>query len=444
MEKQSVHFIGIGGIGMSSLAQYFLSHGYAVSGSDLEETETLQILRNAGARITIGNHIPKNIPKETENVIISAAIKKENSEFAAARKRHLKIKTYAEAVGELTKKYETIAVAGAHGKSTSTALAALILEKAGFDPTVIVGTKLHEWGGKNFRLGNGKYLVLEADEHKEAFLRYTPKIAIVTNIDEEHLDHYRTIENIRKAFKTFLQKVPKDGFIILNKDDSWLADIGKKMRANGKNVVFYSLDSAPARHAAKIFKLPGRHMLSNATAVLALAKNLKIPTETALQVLSEYKGSWRRSEYKGKFAGAHVFDDYAHHPTEIKATLAGFRERYPLSRIWCIFQPHQQERLNLLFGRFTKAFHHADRIVLLDTYKVLGREKKYAVKKSAGVEKTSFDLARAIDSEAKKRAFYLDHPEELPRFLKDSVFENDIILMMGAGNINHWTKTLIS
>lgn len=447
-KAEAVHFIGIGGIGMSSLAQYFLSQGVFVSGSDLSESDTIAMLREKGAEIVTRVHAAQNIPARATRVIVSNAIDKKNSEYRAAKKRGLRIRTYAEAVGELSKKYTMIAVCGSHGKSTTTALLALVLEKAGLDPTVIVGTKLHEWHEGNFRKGSGPHLVLEADEYKGAFLKYAPKVIIATNIDREHLDYYKTFERVVAAFEKFFAKLPKDGLLILNKDDAHLHEIGTRMKKEGRNVAWYSHASGAREAVAEILRIPGAHNVLNALAVSVAAKHLKIPEETVLGVLGNYKGSWRRAEYKGTMFGAKVFDDYAHHPTEINATLSGFREKFPMSRIWCVFRPHQEKRLDGLFDEFAGAFRYADRIVLLDTYRVPGRDhaadtSKKTVSAENDGRRTAYDLARAIDSATKRSVFYLPYESEIAEFLKGNVFENDIIIMMGAGNINEMTKRFL-
>ena len=449
-----MHFIGIGGIGMSSLAQYFLAHNFLVTGSDLHDSEIIRSLRARGASITVGAHTGKNIPKNPEKIIISNAIDEENIEYKVAKKRGYTIQTYPEVLAALTKKYTTIAVCGAHGKSTTTALVSLLLERAGLDPTVIIGTKLYEWNGDNFRNGEGKYLVLEADEYKEAFLEYHPSIILATNIDREHLDHYTTFENVQKAFKKFLNKVPKNGTLILNKDDVCLRKIGEDLKKKKKKIVWYSLHSSARKSIASVLKISGLHNISNALGAFALSKILKIPEESTFDVLRNFKGSWRRSDYKGRAFGAEIFDDYAHHPTEIHATLSAFREAHPTTRIWCVFQPHQQKRLENLFDDFVKAFYHADRVVLLDTYQVFGRDFRARADKNKNgkkadlfgereSKKTAFDLACALNDVAKKSVFHIRYTGQLPEFLKQNVFEGDIVLMMGAGDINEITKTLI-
>ncbi len=446
--KQSIHFIGIGGIGMSSLAQYFLARGAHVTGSDLKGSEITALLEEKGATIRVGPHTGRNIPQSTERIIISAAIDAENAEYKAAKKRKIPVRTYAEAVGELTRSYRTIAVSGAHGKSTTTALSALTLERAGMDPVAIVGTRLHEWRGANFRMGRGDYLVLEADEYAGAFRRYIPTIIIATNIDREHLDYFKTFNNVKKAFSQFFASAPRGTTYILNRDDPHLWEIGKGF-SRGKKVIWYSLSSADAEKIAAVIQTPGRHSVSNALAVLALARVLNIPESIVMNVLQSYRGSWRRAEYKGRVGGAAVYDDYAHHPTEIRATLAGFREMNPTARIWCVFQPHQQRRLELLFDDFVSAFHHADRIVLLEPYRVPGRETNEVTrvgKKIIPTEEghTVFDLAAAIDRVSKKIVFHIQYPSELKAFIATNVLEGDIVIMMGAGNINELTPQLLT
>ncbi len=448
-KKNIIHFIGIGGVGMSSLAQYFLSHGASVSGSDLKNSEITELLKNKGAVIHVGSHVARNISKRVQRVIISTAIDPGNPEYRIAKNRRIPVRTYAEEIGKLTKKYITITVCGAHGKSTTTALAALVLERAELNPTVIVGTRLHEWGGGNFRSGSGKFLVLEAGEYCEAFLNYFPKIIIATNIDREHLDHCKTLDNTKIAFKKFFLSAPRGVKFILNHDDEHLREIGKELSKKKRGVIWYSLNSPDTEIVANSLRVSGAHNVSNALAVLKLARVLKIEESIALNVFNNFRGSWRRAEYKGKMGNVRVYDDYAHHPTEIRATLAGFRETNPDARIWCVFQPHQQKRLELLFDDFVSSFHHADRVVLLDVFRVHGKESASISRvgkklPNANDHKTVFDLACAIDQTAKKQVFYVRYPSQLPSFLKDNALHSDIIIMMGAGDINELTPTILA
>ncbi len=303
-----IHFIGIGGIGVSALAQYYLAKGDKVSGSDLTSSEIIDLLKKKGAKIYPGPHKPKNLPKDADLVIYSPAVSLDNPELKKAKTLKIKSKSYPQALGELTKNYFTIAVAGTHGKSTVTAMLGLILVKAGLDPTVILGTKLKEFKNSNFRLGKGKYLVIEADEWQASFLNYYPRIIVLTNIEKEHLDYYRDLKHILKTYKEFISHLPKGGVLVTNKN----------LRG--------------AERLKKILKVPGKHNLSNALLALKTAQVLKISDKISFKALSGYKGAWRRFEIK-KFQVSgfrfQVISDYAHHPTEIAATLKAARQKYP-------------------------------------------------------------------------------------------------------------------
>ncbi|MEK7553478.1 MAG: UDP-N-acetylmuramate--L-alanine ligase [Patescibacteria group bacterium] len=466
--KKTVHFIGIGGIGVSALARYFLSKNYKVSGSDASRSEITDQFKKEGVDILIG-HKPSNISKSAsrriDSIIHSAAVKKDNPEIKKAEEFGIPLKSYAQALGELTRQYKTIAVSGAHGKSTTTAMLSLVLIKAGFDPTVIIGTKLKEFGGKNFRSGKSKLLVIEADEYSGAFLNYSPFSAIITNIDREHLDYYKNLAEIKNVFLKFIGNIQHDGILILNKDDKNLYSLRDKIKKIAKKnklkVYWHSIfprQSALSLRMSASLNVPGEHNISNATAVYFLSKSLGIKENIILKALSEYRGAWRRMEYRGnlklriKKSIIHnskfiipIYDDYAHHPTEIKATLAGIRSKWPKSAIICVFQPHQEKRLKSLFKEFTGAFDDADALILLDIFKVKGREE---TKQSVD----SLKLAEAI----KKRKFpvnvlYLKNPKNLKKEIKNIILNSKshilnssiIIIMMGAGDIYHHTKRLL-
>ncbi|MBI2454221.1 MAG: UDP-N-acetylmuramate--L-alanine ligase, partial [Parcubacteria group bacterium] len=302
-----IHFIGIGGIGVSSLAQYYLGQGWRVSGSDAARSEITDDLKRRGIRIFIGQK-ESNI-KSPDIVVYSAAIKPENPEYAAVVSKGIKILSYAQAVGELTKKYFTIAVCGSHGKSTTTALIGLILIEAGLDPTIIVGTKLKELGDSNFRLGKSNYLVLEADEYARSFHNYFPKIAVVTNIDKEHLDIYKNLAGVLAGFKKFFGNISRDGSLIANKDDINVKKIlDSKFHFLFSNLVWYG----KGKHKLSI---PGVHNQFNAEAAWQAVKLLGIKKPTADKVFKSYTGAWRRLEllttnYKLLTT---VYSDYAHH-----------------------------------------------------------------------------------------------------------------------------------
>jgi len=442
-----VHCIGIGGIGISALARWFLAQNWRVSGSDIATSELIKELIKDGCNVKIG-HKKATISSRTALVIYNQAIPNNNPELRRARKLKIPVLSYPQAIGSLTRSYRTIAVAGAHGKSTTTALASLILIAGGFDPTVIIGTKLKEFappaGGKNFRLGKSHYLVLEADEWRASFLNYSPTFTIITNIDKEHLDFYKNIKNIRAAFLSFLRKTKIGGFLILNRDNIYLrglkTTISKIARDKELKIVWYSTQQPEAKIIRRIMRIPGNHNVSNALAAYTLGRLLKIPKQKILASLASYRGAWRRMEYRGKFQGALVFDDYAHHPTEIKATLGALKERYPNKNILCIFQPHQAKRLAALFAEFLTAFDDADETLILPSYEVAGRDLHMT-------KHDSRELVKTIQKKnPKKLIFYLEKPKNLVKAVRSlrSPLSRKVIVMMGAGNIFEHTELLIN
>ena len=459
-----VHFIGIGGIGMSALARYFLSEGWKVSGSDLSPSSITTELKKEGAVIYTGKQSANNVRRSAPTLVVyNNAIRTDNPEFTEAKKMGLAIRSYPEVVGELTKKYKTIALAGSHGKSTTTAMTALILMEAGYDPTVIIGTKLKEFSpvviaseakrsyksanvrsprhsvprddryAVNFRKGKSGWLVLEADEWKAAFLNYHPYVATITNIDAEHLDFYKNFANVKKTFEEFRKRCGK--------------------------VVERPKDGKLVTEIKKVLQIPGDHNVSNALNAYAVADYIGIPKKTILKALGKYQGAWRRMEYRGIMkhktrntehnksknmlyvpsSKIHVFDDYAHHPSEIKATLAAFKQKWPKNPLICVFQAHQADRLRRLFSGFKTAFKVADRVVILPEYKVAGREEVFDKNHNAKA------LAKAIGAE------YLENPKDLKMALRRHVSSlysksyilNPIIVMMGAGDIINFTDELV-
>ncbi len=432
--SEITHFIGIGGIGVSALAKYHISKGKKVSGSDISSSLLTKELEKLGAEVFIGKHKKTNVPAKTNKVIYTSALASKNPEVKEALGRGLKTQSYAEALGELTKDYKTITISGAHGKSTTTALAALVLEQGGFDPTVIVGTKLNEFGNSNFRAGLGPYLVLEADEWNKSFLNYHPAVAIVTNIDAEHLDTYKNVEEVEETFAEYLGRVADEGAIIANFDDERLRNIAQKF---GEKVIWYSLQDREADFLRKILRVPGEHNVSNALAALKLGRYLGVHEPVILQALEKFTGAWRRFEFKGVLNGAFIFNDYAHHPREIQATLAAARGRFPFRRIWCVYQPHQHQRLAYLWDDFVGAFDAADRISLLPVYDVAGRETVEARKKVS-----SFKLSRALDKRG-KNVSYLKSFVEAKKQINTHSRAGDVIMITGAGDIDKLADHLI-
>lgn len=405
-----VHFIGIGGIGVSALAQYYLSKGHQVSGSDLVASEITDALEEKGIKIIIGNSV-ENIKQDLDLVVYSPAVKPDNPELLQASSFKIQTKSYPEALGDLTKQYYTIAVSGAHGKSTTTAMIALILTKAGLDPTVIVGTKVKEFGDSNFRSGKGKFLVIEACEYDASFLNYWPKIIVVTNIDKEHLDYFKTFTNVKKAFKDFIAKLPEDGHLV--KD--------------------LSIKHPEAKKIKSILQVPGQHNVLNALAALQVSRFVGIPDEITFKSLSEFKGTWRRFEIvkqanKLQAKSYTLISDYAHHPNEILATLTAAREKYPNQKIWCIFQPHQRQRTYYLFNDFVKVFRRVkiDNIIITDIYDVAGRETK-----EISGEVSSEKLVKKIN---KKSVIYCA-TDKVENFVKENLKSGDVLIIMGAGDV---------
>jgi UDP-N-acetylmuramate--alanine ligase len=438
-----IHFIGIGGIGVSALARYYLALGHKVSGSDLVSSEITDALRKKGAKIFIGKHRAKNLPKDADLVIYSPAVQPNNSELLKAKSYKLKAKTYPEALGELTKKYFTIAVCGSHGKSTVAAMIGLILTKAGLNPTVILGTKLREFGDSNFRIGglpklnnkqqtaNSKqFLVIEADEYKESFLNYWPKIIVLLNIEYDHPDYFKNLNHYILAYKKFVSHLPKDGTLIINKDNK---NLNSTFFAIAKNAVYYSLKQREAKKLRKILKVPGEFNVSNALAALAVARVLKIPDKISFKALSQFKGTWRRFDEKiAKIPNTkypiRIITDYAHHPTQIKVTLKTAREKYPKKKIWCIFQPHQYQRTYYLWNDFVKVFKEApvDKLIITDIYDVAGREEKKI--------KEKIDSKKLVKEVEKENVIYLPK-EKIINYLKKNLEGGEVVMIMGAGDI---------
>jgi len=414
--KKKIHFIGIGGIGMSALARYFLSEGDIVTGSELVKSEITDGLEKVGVLIT------KKI-KDVDLVVYSNALRDNNPELKKARKLGIKCITYPEALGELTKKYFTIAISGTHGKSTTSAMTALILIKNGLDPTVIIGTKLKEFNDSNFRKGKSNYLVIEADEYKEAFLNYNPDIIVLTNIEADHLDYYKNIDNILNAFEKYTKRLSKGGTIIANKDDS---NILRLLR--NKKFKSFSLKNKDAKEVSSALKIPGEYNVSNALAALEVAKTLKIKKLDAIKALSEYHGSWRRFEiFKTK--DLIIISDYAHHPTAVLKTLVATREKFKNKKITCIFQPHQYHRTYSFFNEFVNVFKRApvDQLIISKIYDVAGREDK---KSKANV--SSAKLAKAVNN---PRVVSMEKFEDIKKYVYDNCKKGEVVVVMGAGDV---------
>ena len=467
-----VHFIGIGGIGVSALARYYLAQGHQVSGSDLVSSEITDALKKSGAKIFIGRHKAKNLPKDADLVIYSPAIQKSNPELLKAINYKLKPKSYPEALGELTKKYFTIAICGSHGKSTVAAMIGLLLVKAGLNPTVILGTKLREFSDSNFRMGglpntkykilNTKYLVIEADEHFASFLNYWPKIIVLTNLEADHLDFYKTFKNYALSFKKFISRLPKDGILVANKDDK---NIYNNFLAAVKKLLWYFLKQKEAKKLRKILKVPGEYNVQNALAALTVARVLKIPDKIAFKALSQFKGSWRRFEvHKLKLTNnlkprtCTLISDYAHHPTQIRETLKAARERFSDRKIWCVFQPHQYQRTYYLFKDFVKVFKDAltkklevgsltnfliDKLIITDIFEVAGRENKKIKEKVSSKKLVESIKYKVLSFKKHGDIIYIPKIKEVARYLKKNLRGGEVVIVMGAGDVYKLIDLLI-
>jgi UDP-N-acetylmuramate--alanine ligase len=419
-----IHFIGIGGIGISALAQYYLAKGYEVQGSDLVSSEVSNKLEKSGIKINLGSHKKENISKDIDLVIYSPAVQKDNPEFEQAKNLNINTLSYPQALGELTKEYFTIAISGTHGKSTTSSMIALTLIKAGFDPTVIVGTKLKEFDDNNFRIGKSKYLVIEADEWQASFLNYHPNIIVLTNIEEEHLDYYKDLNHILDTYKKYIANLKDNGVLVVNEDDNNILKIVNNFKP-------YSLKQEEADRLRKILKIPGDHNIYDALACLETARSLDIPDEISFKALSEYRGSWRRFETKDiklNNKSITLISDYAHHPTEIKATLKATRQKFPDKQIWCIFQPHQYQRTYYLFNDFVKVFSQpfVDKLIITDIFDVAGREK--------GEIKDKINSNKLVEEINKSWVKYLNK-EEIKDYLENNLKGGEVVIIMGAGNV---------
>ncbi len=441
-----IHFIGIGGLGVSALAQYCLNNGDEVSGSDLTNSKIIEGLKKSGAEIKLGSQQAQHVPDPVDRIVYSLAVSESNLELKKAKQLQkinpqLEVLSYPQALGKLTKEYFTIAVSGTHGKSTTTAMLALILIEAGLDPTVFLGTKLSEFGGTNFRKGKSQYLLIEADEYKAAFLNYLPQIIVLTNIEEDHLDYYKSIDDTIETFKQYVNRLPRSGSLIYNQKDKNIEKLREGERKELKEEIGFSLNQAIVQDLRKVLKVPGKYNLENALAAVSAAGVLKIPKEISLRALSKYQGAWRRFEKKKTKVGGKsliLINDFAHHPTELKVFLEAVEEStFPDQKIWAIFQPHQSQRTFYLQKDFIKTIRALaksippcfQKLIITDIYNVPGREKE-EIQKKVKIQK----LVEAI-GEASVIYLPLDKVKE---HLKEKIRDNDILAIIGAGDIYQW------
>ncbi|ACM27047.1 UDP-N-acetylmuramate--L-alanine ligase [Agrobacterium sp. SHOUNA12C] len=450
-----VHFIGIGGIGMSGIAEVLHNLGHRVQGSDQSESANVQRLRDKGIPVHIG-HKAENLG-DAEVVVVSTAIKKSNPELAAAREKLLPVVRRAEMLAELMRFRNAIAIGGTHGKTTTTSLVATLLEAGGLDPTVINGGIINAYG-TNARMGEGEWMVVEADESDGTFLKLPADVAVVTNIDPEHLDHYGNFDAVRAAFRQFVENVPFYGFGVLCIDHPEVQSLvgrieDRKIITYGENpqsdVRFSNvrIDGTRSlfdieirrRRTGKVIHIkdlvmpmPGRHNISNATAAVAVANRLGISNEAIAKGLASFGGVKRRFTLTGEWNGVKVFDDYGHHPVEIKAVLKAAREACK-GRVIAVHQPHRYTRLASLFEEFAACFNDADSIFLAPVY-AAGEEP------IEGVD--SQELVSRIKAGGHRDARYLSSQEDLAPLIAEIAQPGDFVVLLGAGSITYWAASL--
>ena len=438
---KKIHFVGIGGIGMSGIAEVLLNLGYQVSGSDLAKSETTERLASLGATVALG-HDEKNL-EDVDVVVISTAVRADNPEVVSAHRQLIPVIPRAEMLAELMRMKYGIAIAGTHGKTTTTSMVATILSHAGIDPTVVIGGRLDSLG-TNAKLGQGKFLVAEADESDGTFMKLSPTIAVVTNIDADHLDYYSDLNEIRETFVAFINKIPFYGVSVLCLDD---VNIQACIPQVKKHFITYGLTSQADFQASDIvhegertsfdvhhdgeklgsitLHMPGQHNVLNALAAVAVGMELELPFATIADGLDEFGGVQRRFQVKYNQDEIMVVDDYGHHPVEIMATLSAACSGWE-RRVVAVFQPHRYSRTQALFEDFLKAFYQADKLIVMDVYAA-------SEEPIPGVE--AKDLCDGISGHGHKDVTYLADKESVVRHLLEHVQPGDMVITLGAGNV---------
>ena len=447
-KTRRVHFVGIGGIGMSGIAELLANLGYAVSGSDRQASEVTERLASFGVRVDVG-HAAANVG-EADVVVFSSAIRDDNPELVEARARHVPVIPRAEMLAELMRLRVGIAVAGAHGKTSTTSMVALVLERAGLDPTAVIGGRLSAFGS-NARLGRGEYMVVEADESDRSFLRLSPSIAVMTNIDREHMEAYGSFADLQQAFVDFANKVPFYGAVVASADDAGLAAVRPRLT---RRTITYGIDTddahlratgvvlegfgsrctvtrraSPGGAARELgpltLQVPGRHSVANALAAVAVGLELDVPFAVIADALAGFRGAERRFQVAGRAGGITVVDDYGHHPTEIEAVVAAARAARP-ARIVIAFQPHRYTRTRDLLDDFGATLARADEVVLTPIYAA-------SEEPIPGV--TVERLADAVRAHGGSAVHVVSAVADLPEKVAGIAREGDLVLTMGAGSI---------
>ena len=450
-----VHFVGIGGIGMSGIAEVLANLGYSVTGSDVADSANVKRLRDKGVKVVIG-HKAENI-NGADVVVVSSAIKRDNPELIAARAKRLPVVRRAEMLAELMRLKSCVAIAGTHGKTTTTSLVASLLDAGGLDPTVINGGIINAYG-TNARLGGGEWMVVEADESDGTFLKLPADVAIVTNIDPEHLDHFQTFEAVQDSFRAFVENIPFYGFAVMCTDhpvvqslvgkleDRRILTYGENPQAdvrlvdldhlNGQSrfsVLFHDRVGKVSHTIDKLaLPMPGQHNALNATAAVAVARSLGIGDESIRGALANFGGVRRRFTRVGEWNGVQIIDDYGHHPVEIAAVLRAARESAK-GKVIAVMQPHRYTRLHDLFDQFCTCFNDADAVIVAPVYPA-GEQPIPGADRDA--------LVNGLRAYGHKQAFPLEGPEKLPSIIKNLAKPDDYVVCLGAGSITQWAYSL--
>ena len=448
---KKIHMVGIGGVSMSGIAEILVNWGFEVSGSNNVENENTEKLKKAGIKIIIGHHAENVIGSDV--VVYTAAIKEDNIELKVAKNLGIPTIERADFLGEITRCYkDTITIAGTHGKSTTTSMVSLCFLEAGTDPSIQVGADLSQIDG-NYKVGHSEHFIIESCEYVESFLKFSPKSELILNIDNDHLDYFKTFDNVKKAFVKYVKLLPDDGILVINGDDKSCLDLPQYTNAKtltygitNKNVDFYAEnivfdnDGFPEfdvylhdKFYEKIkLHVPGMHNVLNALGCIALCNEYGLSSQAIKNGLAKFVGVGRRFEYKGKVNGASVYDDYGHHPTEIIATSKALANK-KYNKSWVVFQPHTYSRTKLLLDDFAKALLNYDNIIVLDIY---------AAREQNTYNISSKDLADRI-KDLGKDALYISSFDECVSYLKSHVEENDIVLTQGAGTVTEIGKKLV-
>ena len=440
---KNIHMIGIGGVSMSGIAEILNNWGFTVTGSDSTQSTITDELKSRGIKVTIGNDIDS--VKDADIVVYSAAINKNHPELLEAKRLNIKAVERAIFLGEITKCYKnTVSIAGTHGKTTTTSMVSLSFLEANMDPSIQVGAILDKINGNN-RVGNTENFIIEACEYVESFLKFSPKSAIILNIDNDHLDYFKTFENVKNAFIKYVQLLPEDGFLVINGDDNNCLDLQQHTKAKcitygitNKNTDFFAVNIVFDDNGFPEFdvyqndkfysriklSVPGMHNVSNCLACIAMCHQYGISSIDIQNALINFKGADRRFEYKGMVNGAKVFDDYGHHPTEIIATAKSLMNK-KYNKSWVVFQPHTYSRTKNLLEDFAKALLNFDNIIVVDIY---------AARETNTYGISSKDLVDKIQSFG-TAAKYIPEFDECVDYLKANVKPNDIVMTLGAGTV---------